>query len=537
VPADLIGPVVGHTDHASTRVWICSDFDPEDLALRIGGRFFGFAPTDPTEGLGTALATATGLQADREYRYAVLWRSVIVGRGSVRTMPPLGSFADMPFLVASCSSPDDIGLWGMCGETLDRLKPRFLLLIGDQVYQEVWGRERSGEIRTRTERLDALVETYRKSWTRTEVAKVLANVPTYMMWDDHEIRDGWGSWASDSPTLAAQHPRGAARIYAPVNSYFEDALHVTWHFQLSHNPTTIEQGVGNEAWHMSTPQPNKRDAFPFAFEAGRLAVISVDSRGARDVFRESSPVLGDEQWQVVERYVRQLPAQIDALIVITPTPIVAMAPDGLVQDLLGDRNEDEGFFERGDADATFELQEQGGGPDLWKQTPEVPLTSLLSPGSTRGVAALGRYLGLQEDNIDDARDQWTNVRSLPECERLIRLVLEARTVNRLPSAPRGVVFLGGDLHIGARYDVTVDDVVIPTLISSGIAVKVDDFAPIGIYIDDDFDVASGIHAKLLEYRPDYNFGYGHVVFGAGSPQVNLAVCGEGVSASLKFGLR
>jgi len=37
---------------------------------------------------------------------------------------------------------------------------------------------------------------------------VLANVPTYMVWDDHDIRDGWGSSAGDSPTLAAQHPAG-----------------------------------------------------------------------------------------------------------------------------------------------------------------------------------------------------------------------------------------------------------------------------------------------------------------------------------------
>ncbi len=27
-----------------------------------------------------------------------------------------------------------------------------------------------------------------------------------MLWSDHEIRDGWGSWASDSPTLQAKYP-------------------------------------------------------------------------------------------------------------------------------------------------------------------------------------------------------------------------------------------------------------------------------------------------------------------------------------------
>ena len=36
----------------------------------------------------------------------------------------------------------------------------------------------------------------------------MANVPIYMMWDDHDIRDGFGSLASDSETLVQKYPRG-----------------------------------------------------------------------------------------------------------------------------------------------------------------------------------------------------------------------------------------------------------------------------------------------------------------------------------------
>ena len=64
---------------------------------------------------------------------------------------------------------------------------------------------------------------------------MLANIPTYMVWDDHDIRDGWGSLASDSPTLVAQFPRGAA-IFARSDAYFQDCRDVYWHFQACHNP-------------------------------------------------------------------------------------------------------------------------------------------------------------------------------------------------------------------------------------------------------------------------------------------------------------
>jgi hypothetical protein len=537
MPTLTAGPVVGHTTESSTRVWICTDRDPSEMALRIGGRLFGFAPTDPTQSVGTALAIADKLRPDLEYHYAVLWRGLIVGRGSVRTMPPPGSYADMPFLVGSCSDPTKIGVWPLLRDTVKRLKPRFLLLIGDQVYEnEPWDRELRRDFRNRAERIASLVDVYVRSWARTEVAEVLANLPTYMMWDDHEVRDGWGSWASDSPTLAAKYPQAAKTIFPRVNSYFEDARHVAWNFQLAHNPPEIKQGPGEQPWRLPDPQPNTRDAYPFVFEAGRLAVVAVDSRGNRDYFRDNTPVLGDDQWRVLDKYVAQLSPNIDALVMVTPTPIVAMDPDGLVQQLLGDRDDDAELFKQGSYNALMHFQEKGGSPSLETHTPQAPLTAAFFPASTRSAVAFGRQFAMQENNIDDARDQWTNPRSLPECERLIRLVLTARTANRLPSAPRAVAFVGGDVHVGARYDIAVDDLTIPTLISSGISMKAG-FAPIGIYLDPEFDVVSGISAKLVEYQPSYNFGYCDVIFGATTPQINLALSAKESGSTLTLELQ
>lgn len=86
-----------------------------------------------------------------------------------------------------------------------------LLLGGDQVYSDaMWvvipelkawtalpERKRLVAPFTATMRrkLEAYFsQIYLERWSRPEVAAVLARLPTVMMWDDHDIMDGWGSY-------------------------------------------------------------------------------------------------------------------------------------------------------------------------------------------------------------------------------------------------------------------------------------------------------------------------------------------------------
>ena len=110
-------------------------------------------------------------------------------------------------------------------------------MMGDQIYMD----EDKPDIfedhfdSDSSARRKAMAEKYRLNWSRDVVRRILANVPTYMVWDDHDIRDGWGSLASDSPTMAALHARGA-EIFRKSTAFFEDARDVYWHFQGCRNP-------------------------------------------------------------------------------------------------------------------------------------------------------------------------------------------------------------------------------------------------------------------------------------------------------------
>lgn len=514
----ILGPIVGHTDDNSTRIWIQGVADADEYTLRIAGRgLFPFVSTEgSTREFGTAIAVADRLRPEHRYRYNVLWRGhpVARGSGSVRTMPRPGSMADVLFVTVSCSDWRHDGAWLELEQFVDDQQPRFLLMVGDQVYldsgtaaEKIW----PNHLRTSPARRRQLMAgRYRDHWQRAPIRKVMANTPTYMLWSDHEIRDGWGSWASDSPTLQALYPKGAD-IAAQYNAFFEDARKVYWHFQMCHNFATP----------IAEPYvPGARTAIPVQFQCGRLAVLMLDDRGERDLWRGSNGALGDAQWNFVENeFLPNLSPDIDALAIITQGPIVGIAPNGEVMRRLGDREDDVELFKRGDAKGLLALQGDSA-----------RLGDYVHAGIDRLV-----FKDLLPDNdvrisdFDDLRDQWSHPRCRAEQERLIRRAADARLVNRHSGHPRAVMFVGGDIHTGALYEIEVANpsFTAPCLISSGIAQA--RFHVVGLKLDDDHTVAEGIRARLQHVVGDFNFGVTHMLFNAGTPVITNTIGHPGTS--------
>lgn len=512
-PARLIaGPIVGHTDDTSTRVWIQALGDPSDYALRIAGRgVFPFVSTEgPEREFGTAIAVADGLRPEHRYHYNVLRRGRVVagGHGTVRTMPRPGSMADVLFVTISCSDFKTDGAWLELEQFIRDQQPRFILMIGDQVYldfgttaEKIW----PANIDTPpAKRRRIMAERYREHWQRAPVRRVMANTPTYMLWSDHEIRDGWGSWASDSPTLQAKYPKGAA-IAAKYNAYFEDARKVYWHFQMCHNfPEPIAEPY----------VPGARMTIPVQFRCGRLAVLMLDDRGDRDLFRETNRVLGDAQWNFLDNeFLPALPRDVDALVIATQGPIVGPSPNGEAVRRFGHREDDVALFSRGDGRGLLALQTKSNSKAEMAEAvvDRVVLHDLLPNND------------LRISDFDDLRDQWSHPRCQPEQQRLIRRAGDARLVNRDSVNPRTVMFVGGDVHSGALYEISVDDppFTAACLISSGIAQASGHI--VGLKLDDDHTVADGIRASLKHVVGDFNFGVTHVLFNGGTPVINNAI--------------
>ncbi|HEU0142339.1 MAG TPA: alkaline phosphatase D family protein [Bryobacteraceae bacterium] len=497
----LLGPIVGHTDHQGSIIWVRVKSNPHDFALRLHGRstLIPFVSTEagPVE-FGTAVATVGGLRPEHTYTYQVMHRgrAVAGARGSFRTMPPPGSAASLSFITLSCSDAKKLGAWQLLQEYIETFEPHFVLMIGDQIYMDgeaetsVWDHHLDSPPQVRRR---AMVEMYQEHWDREPVKTILANTPTYMVWDDHDIRDGWGSWAGESPTLQAKYPRGAP-ITEQYSRYFDDARDIYWHFQMTHNPPPL--------FGPSTPPvTGERRAMPFAFRCGRLAVLLVDSRGERDVFRPDYPILGDRQWRASLSWLRNLPPSVDALACVTPVPIVAMDPGGLTQSLFQHRTDDEVLYREGRAQDLLVLQKENG-------------SFLDIPFNLAGRALQANIGAYRARSIDDLRDQWSQRFSQPEQEAILRTIAQARFANRLPGRPRAAFFLGGDLHIGGRFEIRYDEPewVTECMIASGISREENITAAQGIVVNESFEVAPGINAELKQYLRVVNFGVTQVQF-------------------------
>jgi phosphodiesterase/alkaline phosphatase D-like protein len=136
---------------------------------------------------GTAIARADGLRSDWEYRYQVLRRKrvVLASMGAFHTMPVPGSMADVLFVSLSCSHGKDKGAWPLLDRYIKSAKPRFVIMMGDQVYLDdndeiasaVWSKHLSTSSLVRRQ---AIVAKYQEHWSREPIRSIMANTPTYI---------------------------------------------------------------------------------------------------------------------------------------------------------------------------------------------------------------------------------------------------------------------------------------------------------------------------------------------------------------------
>jgi hypothetical protein len=106
--------------------------------------------------------------------------------------------------------------------------------------------------------------------------------------------------------------------------------------------------------------------------------------------------------------------------------------------------------------------------------------------------------------------------------------------NRIAALPRALLFIGGDIHAGAIFDITNDgqpDGSAPCLISSGISKQAGRAFLLNTIVDQDFQVAPGIRTVLRQLVNGYNFGIVETVPTAGTPVVVPTVAHSGATSA------
>jgi hypothetical protein len=161
----------------------------------------------------------------------------------------------------------------------------------------------------------------RKPWNSDQVnhdaADAMARTPTVMMWDDHDIFDGWGSYS-----CAMQ----ACELFTVM---FRHARRAFWVFQMQHaldDLPTLEDGTragfqSNDplyrptAWStalardpLALPMLEDQPGFTSVYQLGPLALVCADLRTERS----RTQVMGPTTWSQLKRWLAALPAESGA---------------------------------------------------------------------------------------------------------------------------------------------------------------------------------------------------------------------------------
>lgn len=292
----VVGPVIGKVTHDSARILFEVDADviecccllkdtQSNLVLTVTKKLFKNKP---------GVFVFTNLPPERAWTVEIPTASNHSERiGSFRTYSP--NMTSMKIASLSCNSmtePEEPVLWDdLIQKHIDTKDVDLVLHIGDQVYADAAFKKGIELLHSRgvydpnngSEDLKNAItefyrEIYRKTWNYPPTRKVLANVPNLTIWDDHDVRDDWGTHLTDFDTSTPEYFVGLAARRA-----YHEYQRQLWDDVLDSNGNPVEVTV---ECHLH--------------RFGSVGIMFIDSRGSRSFFRDTTyPCLSIKQWETL----------------------------------------------------------------------------------------------------------------------------------------------------------------------------------------------------------------------------------------------
>lgn len=410
----ILGPFLGHVTSESIKIWLHKEGEtgkayvtvhPEPGSAAIASGEFSFKE----ESLFTDCITINGLEPDTQYHYRVWTNPAHSIPLSLQGIPPENLyFSTLPedtdeqldFLVMSCHNPtvshkdghQGHAVWADIPQIITKesnKKVRFAILGGDQVYADAW-REKILNEKDDAARLRIYLEAYRAFWSHPAYRNVMCRLPSVMIWDDHDIMDGWGS--------ALESFIGESDIFKPEwKGLFKSATTAFSIMQASRNPTTLAKNPTEEG-------------YDFCFKVGRLGFIALDLRTNRNL--RKSQLIAPAQVERIKEWVENNKTGLSAVFVISPVVFSHGSP--VIDDLLA---------------------------RYWGVV--LRAVDWLASVTKWGKGMRGKFYDTLGDIRDDIRDSW----GAPENAKQTDMILDYLfSLQNDPQNPLNVIVLSGDIH-------------------------------------------------------------------------------------------
>jgi hypothetical protein len=216
----LLGPILRHVSDKDASVWVETDAACT-VEIR-AGQASGTEPTFAVAGHHYAIVVISGLAPGSSTAYEVRLDGALAWPAAGSTHPPsrirtVDPSRPIRILSGSCREPPRAGRpvrGGLDPDVLDAYAVRMasqaheewpdaFLMIGDQVYADDTSPAVQAFIRGRRDvRRGAKLEVadfeeytrlYYESWGEPNIRWLLSNIPSSMMFDDHDVKDDWNT--------------------------------------------------------------------------------------------------------------------------------------------------------------------------------------------------------------------------------------------------------------------------------------------------------------------------------------------------------
>lgn len=329
----IVGPMLRHVGETDATIWVETD---GPCGVEILGHS---SPTFQVEGHHYAIVVIRGLAPSKTHPYDVKLDGKVAWPPADYELPqprvrPIPRDGTLKLLFGSCRMSAPHGppytfqrWWNSHGRGVDALRgfalrmlrqpsalwPDALAMLGDQIYADQPPENVRDEVAGREVHADGPVDAledfeeytvgYREAWTQPVVRWMLANLPTSMIFDDHEINDKWKTsqgWLDEmrqTDWYAGRVIDGlmAYWIYQHLGNLSPEELDADDTYGRLHDVDDAAEMLRELA--SGADEQTGQSRFSFCRDLGPARLIVLDSRAGRQLEPGNRRIMSDEEWQ------------------------------------------------------------------------------------------------------------------------------------------------------------------------------------------------------------------------------------------------
>ncbi|AWM89910.1 phosphodiesterase [Pseudomonas sp. 31-12] len=314
------GPIVGHTTTNHVRIFLRGELQENSLVFA-GVRYRHIGEERWSQGVFTKLSilrdmsdviALKNLATDTVYEYQAGWFSPMSPVHTVETVQELplqwpretyrfrtrSSKAGIAraYIVGSCrylrltagvviAPQAGDRIFAAITELAQRAEPPIsaMLMTGDQIYVD------DLNVIAPDREYKEILSKYRAAFSQPNITRLMSNISTYMILDDHEIEDNWPVNESKADAYLYKNAMAAYEIY-----------------QASHSPAHALLANGQLS--------PKLERYWYQFAEGDIEWFVTDSRTCRNLSPDDRRILDEDQEQALSRWLIHSPAQVKFVV-------------------------------------------------------------------------------------------------------------------------------------------------------------------------------------------------------------------------------